>query len=75
MIQDSHREIPLCRKLSTYEELLADKDLVPFEEFAKDEFPRALMMAHLALPNIDPTGRALDLFQKSLIQDNLRGKN
>lgn len=70
LAQDSHRTTP--QKLSTYEEL-ADKDLLPFEAFAEAEFPRAMMMAHLALPTIDSTGLPTT-YSKVLIQDYLRGK-
>lgn len=70
VVQDSHQTTP--KKLATYEEL-ADKDLVPFEEFAQAEYPRAMMMAHMALPNIDPSG-VPSTYSKILIQDYLRGK-
>lgn len=70
VVQDSHHATP--KKLDTYEEL-ADKDLVPFEEYAQSEFPRALMMAHLALPNVDPSGLP-STYSKVLIQDYLREK-
>lgn len=45
----SHHTTP--KKLATYERL-ADRDLVPFEDFAQAEFPRAVMMAHIALPTL-----------------------
>jgi len=68
--QDSHRTTP--QKLATYEEL-ADKDLVPFEEYAQSEFPRAMMMAHLSLPAIDTSG-VPTTYSKILIQSYLREK-
>lgn len=68
--QDSHHTTP--KKLATYEEL-ADRDLVPFEDFAQAEFPRAVMMAHIALPNVDPSG-VPSTYSKILIQDYLREK-
>ncbi|MGZ3722143.1 MAG: beta-N-acetylhexosaminidase [Bdellovibrionales bacterium] len=70
VIQDSHRTTP--KKLATYDEL-KDTDLVPFEEYAQSEFPRALMMAHLALPNLDPSGLP-STYSKIIIQDYLREK-
>ncbi len=70
VVQDSHHTTP--QKLSNYQEL-ADKDWVPFEEYAQAEYPRALMMAHLALPNIDPSGEP-STYSHVLIQDFLRGK-
>jgi len=69
VVQDSHHTIP--RKLATYDEL-EDRDLVPFQEFADSEFPRAMIVAHLALPNVDPSGVPAT-FSKVLIQDHLRG--
>lgn len=68
--QDSHQTLP--KKLATYEEL-AEKDLVPFQSFAKAQYPRAMMMAHMALPNIDPTG-VPSTYSKVVIQDNLRDR-
>lgn len=70
VVQDSHQTTP--KKLATYEEL-ADKDLVPFEEYAQSEYPRAVMMAHLALPNIDPSG-VPSTYSTLLIRDHLRTK-
>lgn len=53
VVQDSHRETP--RKLSTLEELV-ESDLIPFQKFAEADFPKAVMMAHIAYPQIDPSG-------------------
>src|SRR5690606_34249198 len=35
---------------------LEARDLIPFAQFAQTPFPKAVMMAHIALPNIDPSG-------------------
>lgn len=70
VVQDSHRTTP--KKMATYDDL-KDADLVPFEEYAGADFPRALMMAHLSLPNIDPSGVPAT-YSKVLIQDYLRDK-
>ncbi|MBX3020462.1 MAG: glycoside hydrolase family 3 protein [Bdellovibrionales bacterium] len=66
--QDSHRTTP--RKMSTREEL-EQKDLVPFNEFTAADFGRAVMMAHLALPNIDPSGLP-STYSTVMIQEQLR---
>ncbi len=52
-LQDSHRIT--AKKMSTLENL-ERRDLVPFKGFAAADFSGAVMMAHLSLPNIDPTG-------------------
>ena len=70
VMQDSHQTMP--KKLSTYAEL-ADRDLVPFADYAQEDYPRAVMMAHLSLPNIDPTGVPAT-YSHILIQDYLRAK-
>lgn len=70
ILQDSHHSIP--RKMSTLEDLL-DKDIVPFEEFANSEFPTAIMMGHLAFPNIDSSGLPAT-YSTKIIRDQLRGK-
>ncbi len=70
VVQDSHQTTP--KKLATYDEL-AEKDLIPFEEYAHMEIPKALMMAHLALPNIDPSGLP-STYSNVLIQQTLRAK-
>lgn len=68
--QDSHHTVPV--KLATYDEL-ADKDFVPFEEFAGGDYPKAVMMAHLALPNVDKSGLPAT-FSRIIIHDYLREK-
>jgi beta-N-acetylhexosaminidase len=70
VVQDSHRAIP--KKLSTTEEL-QDKDYVPFEEFAQSEFPRAIMIGHLSVPHIDPSGVPAT-YSSIVIGEHLRGK-
>lgn len=67
---DSHQTTP--RKLSTLEELVSG-DLVPFRYFASADFPRAVMMAHISYPQIDPSG-APSAFSSVLIEDVLRGR-
>jgi beta-N-acetylhexosaminidase len=52
-MQDSHQTTP--RKMSTLDEL-HNRDFVPFEEFTNAKFIKAVMMAHLSLPNADPSG-------------------
>jgi beta-N-acetylhexosaminidase len=68
--QDSHQTTP--RKLATYAEL-ADKDIVPFEEYSQSGFPKAVMMAHLSLPNVDVSGVPAT-YSSVLIGDYLRRK-
>jgi beta-N-acetylhexosaminidase len=68
--QDSHFTTP--KKMSTYEEL-ATHDLVPFAVFAKQDFAKAIMTAHVALPNIDPSGLPAT-YSQVIIRDYLRGK-
>lgn len=70
VVQDSHRVTP--QKLSTLEELI-NTDLVPFKRFASSPFPRAVMMAHIAYPQIDPSG-APAAFSETFIEDILRQK-
>ncbi|MGE0526340.1 MAG: beta-N-acetylhexosaminidase [Bdellovibrionales bacterium] len=68
IIQDSHKEIP--SKTSTLDEL-KKKDLVPFEDFTSASFPRAVMMAHLALPELDASGLPAT-YSSVIVQDCLR---
>ncbi len=70
MVKDSHRSMP--KKLATIEEL-EQRDLLPFLEYIKAGFPRAIMMAHLSLPNIDSSGVPAT-YSRLVIQDLLRGK-
>lgn len=67
-LQDSHMMTP--KKFSTIEDL-EKRDLIPFRKFAGGNFSRMVMMAHLSLPNIDPTGVPAT-FSKVIIQDHLR---
>lgn len=67
--QDSHQTTP--RKTSTLAELKAH-DFIPFGAFAQADFPRAIMMAHLALPNVDASGLPAT-YSSTLIQEHLRG--
>jgi len=70
MVDDSH--IRQAKKIATLEEL-EQKDLVPFIEFVEAKFPKAVMMAHLALPNIDPSGVPAT-YSSMIIEDLLREK-
>lgn len=67
---DSH--LTTARKSGTLEELEA-RDLAPFMKFAKETYPRAIMMAHISVPNVDPTGLPAT-YSPKMIQDLLRGK-
>ncbi len=69
-ISDSHQTTP--KKMSTPEEL-ETRDLVPFKEFADAKIPRAIMTAHLIMPNIDPSGTATT-YSPVMIKDWLRVK-
>jgi len=66
--QDSHKKTPV--KLSTLDELM-QSDLIPFKRFSKLEVPAALMVAHVAFPNIDPSNVPAS-FSHILITDVLR---
>ena len=68
-VQNSHLETP--RRASTLSQL-RERDLIPFAAFAQAEAPRAIMMAHLAMPNIDPSGVPAT-FSSVMIQQHLRG--
>lgn len=70
IVQDSHRETP--KKLATLEELI-EGDLVPFQKFANADFPRAVMMAHISYPQIDPSGTPA-AFSSLFIHQVLRQK-
>lgn len=67
-VSDSHKDTP--KKNSTWEDL-EDRDLIPFVEFSEAKFPRAIMMAHLALPQVDPSGVPAT-YSQVIIQDHLR---
>lgn len=68
MVNDSHTSTP--KKLATLEEL-KKRDLVPFLEYIAADFPRAIMMAHMSLPNVDPSGVPAT-YSPLIIQDQLR---
>lgn len=68
--QDSH--FTEARKLGTFDELIT-KDLKPFENYADQPFVKALMTAHLALPDVDPSGLPAT-YSQVLIREYLRGK-
>lgn len=68
VITDSHRSLP--HKKDTLEQL-ETRDLVPFEWFAKFQYPSAIMVAHIAFPSIDPSGVPAT-FSKMLITEVLR---
>ena len=46
---------------------------MPFRYFADARFPRAVMMAHVSYPQIDPSGTP-SAFSPVLIEDVLRGR-
>lgn len=66
--QDSHKTTPI--RLDTLEELLS-ADLKPFLSFQGQPFSKGIMVAHLSLPNIDPSGIPA-AFSSTLIQQILR---
>ena len=70
LTQDSHLKLPT--KLSTLEELETN-EAKPFRELISSNLPFALMVAHIAFPNIDESGRPAT-FSRILINDLLRNK-
>ena len=66
--QDSHQTTP--RKNSSLEEL-QNHDLIPFDNFVTADFTKAIMMAHMALPNVDASGVPAT-YSSVLIHDQLR---
>lgn len=67
-VADSHHGS--ATKPATVEELQA-RDWVPFQNFSRGDFPKAVMMAHLALPEVDPSGVPAT-YSAVLIKDYLR---
>lgn len=67
-IKDSHVAFP--QKLKTEDELM-QTDLVPFAHFSHGTFPGAIMVAHIAFPNIDSSGLPAT-FSSKLINGLLR---
>lgn len=68
---DSHLKMP--SKMATIAEL-EKKDLVPFESMDKSsKRPWAVMLAHIAFPEIDPSGAPAS-FSKPIVTDLLRKK-
>lgn len=70
IVQDSHHTMP--KKLIGLEEL-EKSDLVPFAHLANTKLPSAIMVAHVAFPNIDPSGLPAT-YSKVLVEQTLRGK-
>lgn len=70
LVKDSHKTTP--QKNSSIEEL-DSRDLVPFKKYIAATFPRAIMMAHLSLPNIDESGVPATYSHK-IIRELLRDK-
>jgi beta-N-acetylhexosaminidase len=70
VVADSHTGV--AKKLDTLEELEA-RDWVPFTHYAAAEFPKAIMMAHMSLPSVDPSGVPAT-YSSVIIKDHLRGK-
>jgi beta-N-acetylhexosaminidase len=69
-LQDSHKISP--NKMSTLDELAA-RDLIPFEQFTAGTFTKAIMMAHVALPKIDPSNLPAT-FSQQIIETHLRSR-
>jgi len=69
-ITDSHQAVP--RKESTVDEL-DGRDFIPFKKFSEPTYPRFVMMAHLALPNVDPQGIPAT-YSPVIIKEHLRDK-
>lgn len=70
LTQDSHLKLPT--KLSTLEEFEIN-GAEPFRQVISSNFPFAFMVAHIAFPNIDDSGRPAT-FSRILINDLLRNK-
>ena len=68
LVQDSHFRLPT--KLSTAQELDVHGSR-PFRQFIASEIPFAIMVAHIAFPNIDGSGRPAT-FSRILIKNLLR---
>lgn len=68
ILQDSHKELP--RKLDTLEQLRA-KELIPFFPLSRNPNFMAMMVAHLSLPKIDPSGLPAT-FSKKIVTGLLR---
>lgn len=69
-VADSHHGS--ATKQATLEEL-ETRDWVPFKNFALADFPKAVMMAHMSLPQVDPSGVPA-AYSSVLIKDYLRDK-
>ena len=68
--QDSHKKLPV--KFSYLDEL-EKTDLLPFLKLKDQDFPSAVMVAHVAFPNIDPSELPAT-FSKVLVTDLLKNK-
>ncbi|MEO0336709.1 MAG: beta-N-acetylhexosaminidase, partial [Pseudomonadota bacterium] len=66
--QDSHKV--KAKKMDSLNELL-QRDLLPFAEYSKIPNTKALMVAHVAYPNLDPSGLPAT-FSKPIITNLLR---
>lgn len=69
LIADSHKMLP--KKFKSLEEM-KHTDLMPFQFIAEINLPSAIMVAHMALPQIDPSGLPAT-FSKVLVEDLLLG--
>jgi len=67
---DSHRELPL--KTALLEELKL-RDFIPFASFAREDYPRFIMMAHIAIPALEDE-KTPATYSKALIEGQLRGE-
>lgn len=70
IVSDSHKLLPV--KYDTLEEL-ERSSLIPFKWFGNFQYPSAIMVAHVAFPNIDPSGLPAT-FSRILLHDLLRTK-
>lgn len=70
MVNDSH--LKAAMKTATLEEL-EQRDLMPFMQFAGTKYPKAIMMAHMRLPNVDASNVPATYSHK-IIHEILREK-
>lgn len=68
VLGDSHHSLPTNNE--TFEQL-EKSAFVPFEWFARFQYPSAIMVAHMSFPKIDPSGTPAT-FSKVILKDLLR---
>lgn len=66
---DSHKQLPTVSKTK---EQLAESDLMPFEEYVKNELS-AIMVGHLYVPALDDEGIPVSV-SKKILKDMMRGE-